>query len=194
MKLYYSPGACSLADHIALREAGVDFESESVAIGTKRTASGADFTQVTGKGYVPALVLDDGQLLTENIAILDHLTSLYPQLAPDGLLGRARQLEALAYISTEIHKSFKPLWHNGSAVEKDEARAEIAKQLQLLAGSGESQYLLGGRPTVADFYLFVIMLWAKRFHVPLPPRLAEINERLEARPAVQAALKAEGLR
>ncbi|MER8603704.1 glutathione S-transferase N-terminal domain-containing protein [Mesorhizobium sp. M1233] len=99
MKLYYSPLACSLADHIALEEAGVSFERESVNLKTKRTGSGDDFTTVTRKGYVPALVLDSGETLTENIAVLDWIASQYPPLGVAGPLGRTRLLEALAYVS-----------------------------------------------------------------------------------------------
>lgn len=105
MKLYYSPGACSLADHIALREAGLPFELEKVDLRTKRTESGADYTAVSPKGYVPALTLDGGETLTENIAVLDWIAQAGGN-APSGPLGRTRLLEALAYISTEVHKSF----------------------------------------------------------------------------------------
>jgi len=194
MKLYYCPGACSLADHIALEEAGVPFDSESVDLKTKRTASGADFTAVTSKGYVPALVLDDGRLLTENIAVLDYLGSLFPQFVPDGDLGRTRMLEALAYISTELHKSFKPFWHQSSDAERDAGSAQIARHMQFLAGEMKGDFLFGDRPSAADFYLFVMLLWAERFGVEIPSFLADLRERLRRRPAVRRALETEGLR
>lgn len=122
MKLYYAPGACSLADHIALHEAGLNFEHERVDLKTKRTESGADFSQINPKGYVPALVLDSGETLSENIAILDWIADQSPALTPSGPLGRARLLEALAYISTEIHKSFKPFF-SGAGVQKKQRPA-----------------------------------------------------------------------
>jgi len=194
MKLYYSPGACSLAAHIALHEVGAPFDGERVDLTTKTTSSGADFDAVTIKGYVPALVLDDGELVTENIAILDYLAGIYPQFALEGPLGRTRLLEALAYISTEIHKSYKPFWHDGSDSQKAIASAYISKRLQYLADRVAGAYLLGDRPSVADFYLFVTLLWATRFSVTIPSALVPVYDNLRARVAVQATLAAEGLR
>jgi glutathione S-transferase len=193
MKLYYYPGACSLADHIALREAGTAFQSESVDLKAKRTASGEDFNRVSGKGYVPVLVLDDGEVITENIAILDYLATKFPELAPGGALGRTRLLEALAYISTELHKGFKPFWADAGDAEKRAAAAQITRRMRFLADYMQGEYLFGDRPTAADFYLFVMMLWAERFGVAIPPALAGMGERLRARPAVQTALEVEGL-
>ena len=194
MKLYYSPGACSLAAHIALHETGASFDSERVDLMSKTTISGADFDAVTIKGYVPALVLDDGELVTENIAILDYLAGIYPQFALEGPLGRTRLLEALAYISTEIHKSYKPFWHDGSDSQKAIASAYISKRLQYLADRVAGAYLLGDQPSVADFYLFVTLLWATRFGVAIPSALVPVYDNLRARVAVQATLAAEGLR
>lgn len=194
MKLYYCPWACSLAAHIALHEAGVPFDGESVDIRTKLTASGADFNGVTRKGYVPALELDDGTILTENIAVLDYLAGVYPQFGVDGPLGRTRLVEALAYISTEIHKSFKPYWHNGTAEQKAVASAYITARMRYLADTMAGAYLFGDRPSVADFYIFVTTRWAERFGVEVPPALAALHQRLDARPAVDATLAAEGLR
>ena len=194
MKLYYCPWACSLAAHIALHEAGVPFDGESVDIRTKRTASGADFNAVTSKGYVPALQLDDGTILTENIAVLDYLAGVYPQFGVDGPLGRTRLVEALAYISTEIHKSFKPYWHNGTAEQKAVASAYITARMRYLADTMAGAYLFGDRPSVADFYIFVTTRWAERFGIEVPPALATLHQRLDARPAVGATLVAEGLR
>lgn len=193
MKLYYSPLACSLADHIALLEAGVPFERESVDLKTKRTASGADFGDITSKGYVPALVLDDGAVLTENIAILDWLAKQYPTLGVLGDLGRTRALEAMAFISTEIHRAFKPMWHGGTEAEKAEARAKVFALLDHLADTATGGYLFGSEPSVADFYLFVMLLWADRFDVPVPASLIALRRRLESRPAVRAAMQHEGL-
>lgn len=193
MKLYYCPWACSLAAHIALFEAGVPFENESVDIRTKVTESGADFNSVTRKGYVPALQLDNGEVVTENIAVLDYLAGVYPQFGVAGPLGRTRLVEALAYISTELHKSFKPYWHNGTDEQKTVASAYIQARMQLLGDTIKGDYLFGDQPTVADFYLFVNTRWAERFGIEIPPAIAAIHERLNARPAVQATLKAEGL-
>jgi glutathione S-transferase len=193
MKLYYCPWACSLAAHIALHEAGVPFENESVDIRTKITASGADFNGVTRKGYVPALQLDNGEIVTENIAVLDYLAGVYPQFGIEGPLGRTRLVEALAYISTELHKSFKPYWHNGTDEQKAVASAYITARMRYLGDTIKGDYLFGDQPTVADFYLFVNTRWAERFGVEIPPAIAAIHERLNARPAVQATLKAEGL-
>lgn len=194
MKLYYCPWACSLAAHIALHEAGVPFEGESVDIRTKLTASGEDFNAVTRKGYVPALQLDDGTILTENIAVLDYLAGVYPEVGVDGPLGRTRLVEALAYISTEIHKSFKPYWHNGTDEQKAVASAYITARMRYLADTLQGAYLFGDRPSVADFYIFVTTRWAERFGIAVPSALAALHQRLDARPAVAATLVAEGLR
>lgn len=193
MKLYYCPWACSLAAHIVLHEVGVPFENESVDIRTKVTSAGLDFNSVTPKGYVPALQLDNGELVTENIAVLDYLASIYPQFGIEGPLGRTRLVEALAYVSTELHKSFKPFWHNGTDQQKAAASAYITARMAYLADTIKGDYLFGDQPTVADFYLFVNTRWAERFGVEIPPAIAAIHQRLNARPAVQATLKAEGL-
>ncbi|HEY6631881.1 MAG TPA: glutathione S-transferase N-terminal domain-containing protein [Rhizobiaceae bacterium] len=193
MKLYYAPLACSLADHIALLEAGATFERESVSLKTKRTASGADFADVTPKGYVPVLVLDDGEVLTENIAILDWLATRYPVLGVSGELGRTRLLEALAYISTEVHRAFKPMWHPGNEIQKAQARQTVSRLFDHLAASQAGDFLFGAAPSVADFYLFVMLLWAERFDIPVPAPLAALRERMAQRPAVMAAMRQEGL-
>jgi glutathione S-transferase len=193
MKLYYCPGACSLAAHIALFESGADFDSESVDLKTKRTASGADFNEVTTKGYVPAIVLDDGDVLTENIAVLDFLASQFPQFALEGKLARTRLLEALAFISTEIHKSFKPFWRSSTETEKAAAAEYIGKRMRYFADGLQTDYLFGDKPSVADFYLFVTLAWAERFGVEVPSELQAVFANLKARPAVQKTLAAEKL-
>jgi glutathione S-transferase len=193
MKLYYSPLACSLADHIALEEIGADFEIEAVNLKTKLTASGRDFREVTSKAYVPVLILDDGETLTENVAVLDWIASQYPQMAVEGPFGRTRVLEALTYVTTELHHGFKPMWHQGSEEEKANARTTLSAKLQYMADTMAGDYLFGDRPSAADFYLFVMLLWAGRFHVPTPPVLEALRTRMHARPAVQRALRAEGL-
>lgn len=193
MKLYYSPGACSLADHIALHEAQLTFEHESVDLSSKTTASGTDFMMINPKGYVPALLLDNGEIVTENLAVLDWIVSQYPALGLNGSLGRTRLLEALAYISTEVHKSFKPIFTGGSDHEKAKAREMVAKRLQLLADKLHSDYLFGDQPSVADCYLFVMLLWSDKFGIVIPKPLPTLRDRMMARPAVQTAMKHEGL-
>ncbi|RUV73383.1 MAG: glutathione S-transferase [Mesorhizobium sp.] len=193
MKLYYSPFACSLADHIALCEAGATFELESVDLKTKRTASGADFHDVTPKGYVPVLVLGNGEVLTENIAILDWLATKYPTLGASGELGRTRLLEALAFISTEVHRAFKPMWHAENDIQKAQAKQTISRLLDELADSQAGDFLFGATPSVADFYLFVMLLWAERFDVRAPEPFVALRRRMASRPAVQDALREEGI-
>jgi glutathione S-transferase len=194
MKLYYAPGACSLADHIALREAGLEFELVRVDIRAKKTADGEDFLAVNPKGYVPALALDEGGVLTENIAMLAWLAEQGAGSTPPGPLGRTHLVEALAYISTEVHKGFKPYFTPGASDEaKAAAGAAIAKRLEWLAENFAGDYLFGAEPSAADFYLFVMLLWAGRQNVAVPDPLPAFRDRMMQRPAVQAAMRAEGL-
>lgn len=200
MRLYFTPGACSLAPHIALREAGLDFELEQVDLQTKRTKSGADYTEVNPKGYVPALRLDDGQVLTEAATILQYVADQKPEsgLAPaPGSIERYRLQEWLNFIATELHKGFSPLWKPDTpeaykTVVKDNLAKRFSHLDQRLAGN---QYLVNDRFTVADAYAFVIANWAKHFGIDLAPwpNLAAHRDRVAARPKVQEALKAEGL-
>lgn len=191
MKLYYAPGACSLADHIALLEVGAKFETEAVDIKTKMTASGEDFLTINPKGYVPALVLDDCEILTENIAVLDYIADQYPQLRRNGSLSRTRQLEMLAFISTEIHGAFKPLWHGGSDDEKQLARERIERLFGFAAKQLQGEYLFGDQLNVADCYLYVMLRWAGKFGITVPGALLRLGWRMDQRPAVQAALARE---
>jgi len=193
MKLYYSPGACSLADHIALHEAGLSFEHEKVDLKAKKTESGADFTTINPKGYVPALTLDGGETLSENVAILDWISQQAPQLAPGGAMGRTHLLEMLAYISTEIHKSFKPFFAGGSDEDKAKAGAMITRRMTYLAERLDGDYLFGSAMSVADAYLFVMTLWAGKMGVSVPDKVAALRDRMMARPAVRAAMTHEGL-
>lgn len=193
MKLFYYPMACSLADHIALQEAGIEFQIERVDLSTKITATGQNFKDITAKGYVPALELDDGEVLTENIAILDWVASRFPQLGVSGNLGRSRLLEALTYISTEVHGSFRGIFHAGSDQEKTQARIEIQKRFEFMAQDFKSDYLFGDASTVADFYLFVMLLWAERFKIGTPQVLVAFRERVRNREAVKVAMAAEGI-
>ena len=161
MKLYYSPGACSLADRIALYEGGLSSEFEKVDLRTKKTDVGADFRSINPKGYVPALVLDSGEIITENIAVLSWISDQAPELSVPGLLGRTKLLEAMAFISTEIHKAFKP-FYNPTATDADkvQAGATIADKLEFIARTFRGPYLLGAHFSTADAYLFVMLRWA----------------------------------
>lgn len=193
MKLYYSPGACSLADHIALHEAGLDFEHERVDLKTKRTGHDRDYREINPKGYVPALQLDSGEVLTENVAVLDWIAEQSATLKPEGPLGRTRQIEMLGYLSGEVHKAFAPLFKGGSDEEKGRAKEQVAGKLRFLAGRLEGDYLLGERPSVADFYLFVMLLWAGKQGIEVPGPLAALRDRLLARDSVREAMRHEEL-
>lgn len=196
MKLYYSPGACSLADHIALIESGLAFETEQVDLKAKTTASGKDYSTINPKGYVPALALDDGGVLTENIAILSYIADKAGTLMPTGDLGRFRTLEALAYISTELHKGFKPFFMPGSSEEeKSVAKETLTKRLSLFEEAlASQQFALGDAFTVADCYLFVMLFWAStKVGLDIAPNLSAYYDRLTARDSVVKALADEGL-
>jgi len=191
MKLYYSPGACSLAAHIALLEAGLNFELERVDLKTKLTETGADFNGINAKSYVPALVLDSHEVITENVSVLDWIATQAPTLGLEGPLGRTRLLQALAYISTEIHKGFKPFFKGGSEEAKSAARKDINKRLQWFAERKAGKYLFGNEPTVADFYLFVMLRWAQKFSVAIPDALSTLPTRMMEQPKVRSAIAFE---
>ncbi len=193
MKLYYSPGACSLADHIALHEAGLSFEHEKVDLKAKRTEHGADYAAINPKGYVPALTLDSGETLSENIAILDWVAHQDTALKPSGGMGHTRLLETLAYISTEIHKGFKPFFAGAGEAEKSKAGETILKRMGYLADTMQGDFLFGADVSVADCYLFVMLLWARKNGLEAPAKLATFRDRMMQRPAVQKAMKHEGL-
>jgi glutathione S-transferase len=191
LKLYYSPGACSLAVHIALIEADATFQLERVDLRTKKTESGADFTAINPKGYVPALALDSGEIVTENLAVLDWIATQSPALGLDGPLGRTRLLEALAFLSSEVHKSFNTFFVGGSEDETSKARQVVSQRLALLAETTEGPF---PRISVADCYLFVMLLWAMRFDIPVPDELLALRGSMTGRPAVQKAMERDGLR
>jgi glutathione S-transferase len=193
MKLYLTPGACSLADHIALHEAGLTFDRIRVDLRTKRTEDGRDFTEINPKGYVPALVLDDGQLLTENVAILYWVAECAPKLAPGGELGRIRLIEMLAFISTELHKPFVRHFFPTSDAEKQVAQDAIRRRLGFVAGQLQGEYLFGSECGVGDAYLYVMLRWARMQRLDLPEPLPAYFDRMEARPAVRLALQHEEL-
>jgi len=193
MKLYLAPGACSLSEHIALHEAGLEFDRIKVDLKTKRTADGSDYWQINPKGYVPALVLDDGQMLTENVAILSWVAERAPRLAPSGELARIRLIEMLAFLCTEVHKPFLRIFFATSDAEKELATGLIAKRLQFIADRFKGNYLFGADASVADAMLYVMLRWARMKQLQVPSPLAEFIGRMQARPAVELALRHEGL-
>ena len=200
MKLYYSPGACSLASHIALYETGLPFEIDRLIKTTKMTAGGEDFMQINPKGYVPTIKLDDGSILTEGAAVLQYIADQKPDsgLAPKaGTMERYRLQEWLTFISSEIHKSFSPLFNKDTTEEvKTNARNLLAKRLGYVETQlANKPYLMGDHFTVADAYFFVVTRWSNHagFDLGPFPRIKEYMARIAARPAVQAAMKAEGL-
>ncbi|SDO36072.1 glutathione S-transferase [Methylobacterium phyllostachyos] len=201
MKLFYAAGACSLSPHIVLRELGLSFSLESVDLKTKTTASGADFTTINPKGYVPALQLDDGEVLTEGAAIVQYLADAYApgRLAPTaGTTARARVDAHLTFIASELHKGFSPLFNPALDPEaRVAAVAHLDRRLDIVetAFADGRAYLTGPDFTIADAYLFVVLNWAKPLGLDLTRRtaLAAFGARVRAREAVQAALAAEGL-
>jgi glutathione S-transferase len=196
MKLYFSPGASSLAGHIALIESGLPYEIEHVDLKSRITAGGADFRQINPRGYVPALELDDGEILTENIAILSYIAAESGWLSPPEGPGHWRVLEMTAYIATEIHKGFTPLFTpHVSEVDKEHAREALRLHLALLGKElGESPCLFGDHPMIADCYLFVMLMWARgKAGLRLSPRLEAYFRHLLAHPSVRQALEDEGL-
>jgi glutathione S-transferase len=195
MKLYYAPGACSLSPHIVAEEAGVPVDLVKVDIKAHTLEDGSDYYKVNPKGSVPALVLDDGELLTEGPAIVQYIADLKPEsgLAPAcGTLPRYHLQEWLNFINGEIHKTFTPLFHGASGDERKKTIETIEKKFAFAdkALTGRP-FLLGDTFTAADAYLFVILTWAKKMHIPVPPALASFFDRVAARPKVQAAMKAE---
>jgi glutathione S-transferase len=193
MKLYYAPGACSLSDHIALHEAGLTFERERVDLKAKRTEGGVDYTTINPKGYVPALTLDSGETITENVAIQDWIAHQSDALKPQGPLGATRLLEALGYLSSEIHKGFKPYFANGSDEEKAEAGRTVRRRMDYFADTMKGDFLFGDRISTADCYLFVMLLWAQKFGIAMPQTLDSFRNRMMERPSVQTAMRHEGL-
>jgi len=194
MILYYSPGACSLADHIALHEAGMKFDLAKVDLKTHRLEDGGAYTDINPKGSVPALRFDDGNVLTENVAILSMIADKHSALLPSGEFGRSRLIEMLAFISTEIHKAFKPLFSpDATDAEKKKAAKTIAEKLELVSTLFKGPYVFGATATVADAYLYVMLRWAADNGVAIPDTLADFAEKMQSRPAVQLALKHEKL-
>ena len=199
MKLYYAPGACSLASHIVAEEEELPLELERVDLKSHRTESGEDFYDINPKGYVPALAFDDGQILTENVAILPCLADLVPNAdlaPPPESAERYRLLEWLGFLSSELHHAFNPFFHGNDEKRQAEARETIAKRLSLVANRIDGHdYLMGDKFSVADSYLFVMLRWCDMAQIDLGrfSILDRYRTRIASRSAVQAAMKAEGL-
>jgi glutathione S-transferase len=198
MKLYYAPHACSLSPHIALREAGVPFDLVRVDFTKGRaTSDGKTLAEVNPKNQVPALLLDDGQLLTEGAAMVQYIADRVPEkrlAPPPASFERVRLQEWLNFIATELHKGVGPLYSPVATDEyKKATRERVAARLDFVARSLTGPYLMGADFTVADGYLLYTLRTWRRFEGALPPALVEYAARVSARPAVRAALAAEGL-
>lgn len=200
MKLYFSPGACSLSPHIVLREAGLNFDLEQVDLQRKATKSGRDFFEINPKGVVPAVEIDGGKVLTEGPVIVQYIADRAPQtgLAPaNGTPERYRVQEWLNYITAELHKTFSPLFRpNTPDSYKEIAKAKLAEQFAYLDQHlAKNQHLLGDEFTIADAYCFTVVRWSPFQNIDLAvyPHLKAYIDRIAARPKVQEAMKAEGL-
>jgi glutathione S-transferase len=200
VKLYYYPGACSMAVHIALREAGIAFDLFKVEFPKHQTASGEDYYKINPKGYVPALRLDDGQVLTEDAVLLQYVADLKPDsgLAPRaGTMERYRLMEWLNFIASEVHKTLGALFNPKITPEwKEDRIALFGRRCDFLVKAlGSKPYLMGDKFTIADAYLFTILGWTNLFKLDMSrwPVLSSYADRIAARPTVKEAMKAEGL-
>lgn len=200
MKLYHAPGACSLAVHIALREAGIPFEAIAVDLANHTVAGGASYLDISPRGYVPLLELDDGTRHTEAAALLQYVADRDPAQALIGAVGSTRRLavtEWTAFVATELHKAFSPwLWHKETAdTTRQAVKDKLAARFTEMDARLATQDWLAGGFSIADAYAFTIVNWANFLALPLTayPNLKAYLARVSARPAVQAALRAEGL-
>lgn len=198
MKLYFSPGSCSLASFIVLEELGIPFEFVRVNLKEKTLADGADYNKVNPKGYVPTVVLDDGEVLTENSALLAYLGELDPRhvlMPPAGTLGNFRVREWLGYINSEVHKTVSPLFRSTTPEATVKAQHELLdRRLKYIEPIlARHSYLTGEHFTVADAYLYVILSWLPRLQLDLAayPNLKNYFDRMKARPAITRALEKE---
>ncbi|MBN8507141.1 MAG: glutathione transferase GstA [Burkholderiales bacterium] len=201
MKLYYSPGACSLSPHIVLRESGLPFTPVLASTKTHKLADGTDYYTINPKGYVPLLELDDGQRLSEGPAIVQYVADRVPErklIAPWGTMERYRQIEWLNFVSSEIHKPFSPLFNpampeEAKAIFRERLRGRLQWVDEQLQGR---DYLLGNAFSAPDAYLFTVANWSKFVGIDLAPMptLTAFMARMAARPAVDQALQAEGLK
>lgn len=202
MKLYYKPGACSLASHIVLHELGMSFDLDKTDTDTNKTEAGDDFLKISPNGYVPALIIDDGEIITENPAVLQYLADQSPDAGlapPNGTLARVRLQEALNFVSSELHKSFSPFFSGKELNDEQRQRVEAgvhrrAAHIEKRLADGRG-FLLGDTFTVADAYAFVVLNWAGFVGVSLDahPKTQGYVARIAARPAAIRAMVAEGL-
>ncbi|KYF87254.1 glutathione S-transferase [Sorangium cellulosum] len=200
MKLYFSPGACSLSPHVVARELGIELTLDKVDLASKKTSSGRDFSAINPKGYIPALELDGGEVLTEGPAIVQYLADQKPEaklVPPPGTLARYRVQEMLGYINSELHKSYSPLFNPKTSPEQRQASEEYLRKRYgvIEAALAKGPYLFGEQFTVADAYLFTVTNWSNFVKLDLSafPNLLAYQRRVAARPAVQGAMRAEGL-
>ncbi|SMF24885.1 glutathione S-transferase [Xaviernesmea oryzae] len=193
MKLFYYPGACSLADHIALIEAGLSYQLVSIDR-EKRTEDGRDFLALNPKGYIPAIEMDDGTILTENQVILTYIAERSGKLLPEDRMLKWRTFEALAFMSCEIHGAYAPFFRDFPEPEKQRAREKIRKAFAFLADQmGDKAFLISNEITIADCYLFWVLMVSPRSGVDLPENLQNCLDRMNAMPSVIHALAEEGL-
>jgi glutathione S-transferase len=199
MKLYYAMATCSHAPHIALREAGLKFDLCRFDMKERTLDTGGQLDEVNDKGYVPVLELDDGQRLTEVAVLLQYIADQAPssRLAPPaGTMERYRLMEWLNFIATEVHKPYWPLFHDGAEVENQKAHEKLGKSFSLIQRRlGNGPYLMGEQFTVADAYLVTVLNWTRAAGIDLGkwPALKEYRDRVRKRPAVVAAMEAEGM-
>ncbi|WP_437818351.1 glutathione transferase GstA [Sorangium sp. So ce1078] len=200
MKLYFSPGACSLSPHVVAREVGIELTLDKVDLASKKTSSGRDFSAINPKGYIPALELDGGEVLTEGPAIVQYLADQKPEaklVPPSGTMARYRVQEMLGYINSELHKSYSPLFNPKTSPEQRQERGEYLRKRYgvIEAALAKGPYLFGEQFTVADAYLFTVTNWSNFVKLDLSafPNLLAYQRRVAARPAVQGAMRAEGL-
>jgi glutathione S-transferase len=193
MKLYYSPGACSMAPHIILKELGIESELESVDLKTHKTETGEDYYRVNPKGYVPALIRGEGDMLTEASAVLYYLSEQKPSPGVD----RIKLIEWLTFLATEVHKNFAPLFSPSTAQETVKTcKNKLAQRFDLLDRELiQKPYLLGNEFTGADAYLYTMLNWCPKLGVDIGPfkNLEAFSKRVAKRPSVQEALEEEGL-
>jgi len=199
MKLYYAPGACSLSPHIISNELKLPVEFIKTDTKTKKTEHGEDFFAISPKGYVPALVLDDGTLLTEGPVIVQYLaehannTELLPAAKT---MERYKAMEILNFITSEVHKGFSPLFNDAASDDvKTYARKKVKERIEFLSSNilADKPFLMGDHFTVCDAYAFTVLNWSKFVDVELPENLRAYQKRVASRPAVQQSLKEEGL-
>lgn len=207
MKLYFSPGACSLSPHIALQEAGAQFQTEKVDLKTKKTATGADFLKINPKGQVPTFQVEEGKILTEGAVIVQYIADKFPEknlLPKYGTWERVKANEWLNYIASDIHKTMGSLFAVDSMIPNKEGNEQFRMATKetmyrkfdyLATHLSTNQFLLGTQFSVVDAYLFTCMNWHKPLAMDLTkwPKLMGYMERVQTRPAVQTAMRAEGL-